>query len=125
MRDYYRMLGLPHGADLNEIRRAYRELARRCLSSRGNHGGQTAWPRSIMPTEMRAPRSQRRRRLQRGQPGVCAGLPPRGRAQDVAGIPRRRSSNLGGFGHANGRGTPIVDVSPQSALGCSNAAFHQ
>ena len=25
MRDYYRMLGLPHGADLNEIRRAYRE----------------------------------------------------------------------------------------------------
>ena len=39
MRDYYRMLGLPHGADLNEIRRAYRELARRCQSSRGNHGG--------------------------------------------------------------------------------------
>ena len=39
MRDYYRMLGLPHGADLNEIRRACRELARRCQSSRGNHGG--------------------------------------------------------------------------------------
>ena len=38
MRDYYRQLGLPHGADLNEIRRAYRELARQCQSSRGNHG---------------------------------------------------------------------------------------
>ena len=36
MRDYYRQLGLPHGADLNEIRRAYRELARQCQSSRGN-----------------------------------------------------------------------------------------
>ena len=36
MRDYYRQLGLPHGADLNEIRRAYRELARPCQSSRGN-----------------------------------------------------------------------------------------
>lgn len=34
--DYYRQLGLPHGADLNEIRRAYRELARQCQSSRGN-----------------------------------------------------------------------------------------
>ncbi len=38
MRDYYRLLGLPHGADLEEIRRAYRELARRCQSSRGSDG---------------------------------------------------------------------------------------
>ncbi len=37
MRDYYRLLGLLHGADLNEIRRAYRELARRCQSSGANH----------------------------------------------------------------------------------------
>ena len=38
MRDYYRLLGLPHGADLNEIRRAYRELARLCQSSWDDHG---------------------------------------------------------------------------------------
>ena len=39
MHDYHRLLGLPHDADLNEIRRTYRELARQCQSSRGNHGG--------------------------------------------------------------------------------------
>ncbi len=44
MRDNYRQLGLPHGADLNEIRRAYRELARRSQSSRGNHGGPDRLP---------------------------------------------------------------------------------
>ncbi|HJN44762.1 MAG: DnaJ domain-containing protein [Vicinamibacterales bacterium] len=32
MRNYYRMFGLSHSADRNEIRRAYRELARRCQS---------------------------------------------------------------------------------------------
>ena len=36
MRDFYRPLGLPYGADLSEIRRAYRELARRCQSSRSS-----------------------------------------------------------------------------------------
>ena len=39
MRDHYRTLGLPHSADLNEIRRAYRKLARRCRSGRDDHGG--------------------------------------------------------------------------------------
>ena len=38
MRDHDPRFGLPHGADLNEIRRAYRELARRCQSSRGKRG---------------------------------------------------------------------------------------
>ena len=38
MRDDDRQFGLPHGADLNEIRRAYRELARQCQSSPGDHG---------------------------------------------------------------------------------------
>jgi DnaJ-class molecular chaperone len=38
MRDFYRMLGLPHSAGLNEIRRAYRELARRCQSRRDTPG---------------------------------------------------------------------------------------
>ena len=38
MRDYYRILGLPRGADLNHVRRAYRQLARQCQSSRGSHG---------------------------------------------------------------------------------------
>jgi len=37
MRDDYRILGLPYGADLNKVRRAYRELARQCQSSRGDH----------------------------------------------------------------------------------------
>ena len=37
MRDDYRQLGR-HDADPNEIRRAYRELARECQSSQGNHG---------------------------------------------------------------------------------------
>jgi len=36
MRDYFRRLGLPEDADLREIRRAYRELARRCRSERGD-----------------------------------------------------------------------------------------
>lgn len=30
MDEYYRRLGLPPSADINEVRRAYRELARRC-----------------------------------------------------------------------------------------------
>ncbi len=38
MRDNDRPLGLPHGGDLDEIRRAYRELVRRCQSRRGTDG---------------------------------------------------------------------------------------
>jgi hypothetical protein len=38
MRNDDRQLGLPHGADLNEIRRAYWELARECQSSPADHG---------------------------------------------------------------------------------------
>jgi molecular chaperone DnaJ len=30
MHEYYRRLGLPSSADINEVRRAYREVARRC-----------------------------------------------------------------------------------------------
>ena len=37
MRDKHRQLGRPQGADLNEIRRAYRDLARQCQSRRINH----------------------------------------------------------------------------------------
>lgn len=38
MRDYFRRLGLPESADLQEIRRAYRELARRCRPAAGDPG---------------------------------------------------------------------------------------
>ncbi len=38
MRDHNHPFELPQGADLNEIRRAYRELARRCQSRRETHG---------------------------------------------------------------------------------------
>jgi DnaJ-class molecular chaperone len=38
MRDYFRRLGLPASADLREIRRAYRELARRCRPVAGDPG---------------------------------------------------------------------------------------
>jgi DnaJ-class molecular chaperone len=38
MRDYYRRLGLPPFADLHEIRRAYRELARRIRAASDDRG---------------------------------------------------------------------------------------
>lgn len=38
MRDNDRPLGLPHGGDLDEIRRVYRELARQCQSRRSTDG---------------------------------------------------------------------------------------
>ena len=36
--DYYRVLGLSRQAGLDEVRRAYRELARRCRPRPGDHG---------------------------------------------------------------------------------------
>ncbi len=38
MRDNDRPLGLPHGGDLDEIRRVYRDLARQCQSRHGTEG---------------------------------------------------------------------------------------
>ena len=60
MRDYYRQLGLTRGADLNEIRRAYRELARRCPSSRGSHGVGERLASLHHAYEMLSGRAQRR-----------------------------------------------------------------
>lgn len=37
MRDYHRRLGPSHSPNLDEIRRAYRDLARRCRPRRGTH----------------------------------------------------------------------------------------
>ena len=38
MSDYHRRLGLPHSPTRHEVRRAYRELARRCRARRGDPG---------------------------------------------------------------------------------------
>ena len=38
MSDYHRRLGLPHSPTLHEVRRAYRELARRCRARRSEPG---------------------------------------------------------------------------------------
>ena len=42
MHDYYRRLGLPSSADINEVRRAYRELARRSRPRGGDHASSHA-----------------------------------------------------------------------------------
>jgi len=44
MHEHYRRLGLPPFADINEVRRAYRELARRCRPDGGDQGLHAASP---------------------------------------------------------------------------------
>ena len=91
--------------------REYRDVPRR---SRAEHP-------TTQVGEPRPPRSRLRRRLQRGHPGVCAGLPPPGSAQGVAATRRRAFRTGQGFGqrrwqrHADRRCQPAPGP---RVLGC-------